>query len=60
MDPAHKARKAAAAVIEEPIINRPYEEPEYCCDTIYWETHQQKPPERKEGRRLTVEQRCLA
>lgn len=50
-DPANNARKAGAAVIDEPIINPPYDEPRYFWDTINWETHEQKPPEKKEGRR---------
>lgn len=50
-DPGNFAAKAGAAVIDEPIINRPFDEPEYFWDTINWETKEQKPPEKKDRRR---------
>lgn len=50
-DVAQQAAEAKPSIIAEPIINRPYDEPQYFWETVDWETHIQKPPEKKEGRR---------
>lgn len=50
-DPAAQARDAGAAVVDDPIINPPYDEPQYYWDTVDWETKAQKTPQKVEGRR---------
>lgn len=50
-DPAAQARDAGAAVVDDPIINPPYDEPKYYWDTVDWETKVQKIPQKVEGRR---------
>lgn len=50
-DPAQQARNAGAAVIDDPIINGPYDEPSSYWDTIDWDKHEQHDPVRKPGRR---------
>lgn len=50
-DPKLKAREAGAMVIDNPIINPPFTEPQLHWDTINWETHEQKVPTTAVGRR---------
>lgn len=52
-DPTQQAREAGAAAIDEPIINRPYEEPVYHWRIVTdWDTPEQGAPEKTNGRRL--------
>jgi len=51
-DPTNQAREAGAAAIDEPIINRPYEEPQCHWRIVTdWDTPEQGAPEKVAGRR---------
>jgi type III restriction enzyme len=51
-DPTTQAREAGAAAVDEPIINRPYDEPVYHWRIVTdWAKAEQAAPEKVEGRR---------